>query len=172
MLRPFTTPVSHACSHPFLPPSLPFAFALGYYKLSELVILMEHAHMPYNQYLRTMGGVLKQQSFVSKLDFDDLLKYLRGETATAKQVGRGALKENSRQDNQRIHIHTCSPLPIARPDRLNKAGCSPGRRSSCPRREEHSRDPQVPTLLKAPRTASTSIWGKEAGRWLGVSRWW
>lgn len=42
--------------------------------------------MPYQQYLRTMGGVLKQQSFVSKLDFDNLLKYLRGETATSKQV--------------------------------------------------------------------------------------
>eukprot|EP00624_Nannochloropsis_granulata_P004315 evm.model.NODE_31567_length_81678_cov_30.212677.9 len=60
----------------------------GYYKLSELVILVDHAHMPYQQYLRTMGGVLKQQSFVSKLDFDNLLKYLRGETATSKQTLR------------------------------------------------------------------------------------
>ena len=70
-----------------LPPSLVSPYSTGYYKLSELVILVEHAHMPYQQYLRTMGGVLKQQSFVSKLDFDNLLKYLRGETATSKQVG-------------------------------------------------------------------------------------
>lgn len=69
---------------PSVPP--PFSISTGYYKLSELVILVEHAHMPYQQYLRTMGGVLKQQSFVSKLDFDNLLKYLRGETATSKQV--------------------------------------------------------------------------------------
>lgn len=59
------------------------------------MILVEHAHMPYQQYLRTMGGVLKQQSFVSKLDFDNLLKYLRGETATSKQV-RGVDTEKKR----------------------------------------------------------------------------
>jgi hypothetical protein len=71
----------------FPPPShCPAPYSTGYYKLSELVILVDHAHMPYQQYLRTMGGVLKQQSFVSKLDFDNLLKYLRGETATSKQV--------------------------------------------------------------------------------------
>jgi len=82
---------------PSFSPSLPLSAFLstGYYKLSELVILVEHAHMPYQQYLRTMGGVLKQQSFVSKLDFDNLLKYLRGETATSKQV-RGVNTEKKR----------------------------------------------------------------------------
>jgi hypothetical protein len=41
-----------------------------------------------------MGGVLKQQSFVSKLDFDNLLKYLRGEEATSKQVKRRGHSED------------------------------------------------------------------------------
>jgi len=48
--------------------------------------MIDHAHLPWNQYLKKIGGVLKQQTFVGRLDYNDLLKYLRGETATSKQV--------------------------------------------------------------------------------------
>lgn len=54
--------------------------------MMELVIMIDHAHLPWNQYLKKIGGVLKQQTFVGRLDYNDLLKYLRGETATSKQV--------------------------------------------------------------------------------------
>jgi len=118
--------------------------------------------MPYQQYLRTMGGVLKQQSFVSKLDFDNLLKYLRGETATSKQVRSQKRREHENDRELGVYEvcrHVLSflfPFCVSCVNRLNKAACFPERPSSSPK-QEHSRGPRVATLPQAPRTVSTSI---------------
>ena len=66
-----------------------------YYKVGELVVLLENAHMNFNDYLKRVGD-LKLSSFVGKLDFDDLIQYLQGKSTTSEQVRWSSLGLDSR----------------------------------------------------------------------------
>jgi len=86
-------------THPFQPQHTPFfADAEDFYKLNDLALLAQIAladaaaagagePLKHTQYLRKFGGLkVTGAALVAALDYMDVVKYLRGEVATADQV--------------------------------------------------------------------------------------